>query len=241
MKRKLVTGAAAALLLVLAACEDNPVANFKSVKFVPSKSTANKEQLYNTNGGEYTGNGNVLIDIEKSGGGVERKEIGTVTGGKITFTLPDITGETYEWYNYQDELPKDVTASPAKAKYLGFSVCFIEDGSGLEYSLFKSGPEWDNSGTKNNDRMTYVNVDQNVSINGTFSDTHESYDDSSSIVIIQSWSKVSLKKGWNELYEQTTSIYNEAVKSTTTQSITSTSPKNGLNWVIDLKSPLTAN
>jgi len=187
--------------------------------------SAQNVQVYNKNGTPYTGSGKVImygISFEME------EEVGNITNGKLSFTLPDISasiankGDTFaDWfiYSYTDNLGflKSIpNVSPADAKNLasggfGVSLANNDEGELSYYSVSTDQAVW------------YIYSDKACTISGVYSTTEPSTHTRNRI---ETWS-CSFNKGWNTVYQ--TFSYNE--NTNTSISTVSTSPiGNATDW-----------
>ena len=163
------------------------------------------------------------------------KEIGKIENGKLTF---DLTGfqptnlENIGEYLNSDEsaitYSGQLTISNPNAKYVWCYLYFIENDSDY-YDLYLEGNSTTtvngDDKTRTYDREEYIYVDQDVTISGTRSAADGYYANT------RTFNNVTLKKGWNKLYNHRIQISDnvEPYSSTNTYS---TTPVNGLKWVL---------
>jgi hypothetical protein len=226
--KKIIAAGCGFVLLLLAACE-NPAGSDMPSGSNTGKGRISGEQLYLSGGVRYTGSGTVELWAETNGGGAERKTIGTVSEGTMAFTLPDLDGGNYRWHTVLNTPSQSVTVTPAEAQSVSSALVFIESGSNNDYSLLRRGNETYDGATYTGYEMGYVYVDRNVSLNGSEVETDDSQ--GSSYIITETYSKVSLKKGWNAVYIHTSST-SGASGGAITHTV-SASSKSGLKWIIE--------
>jgi hypothetical protein len=203
MKKTLLLGMPAFLLvfsLVLTACpignDDGKLSPLETSGLATIKIADVKDEVDNENGSPIyrnsTADGKVFF---------EDKEVGTMTNGKLTATIPvpasldelNVEEAGYLVGTYNDEDPKAVlSASDAKFATLDLSL-----GSGNTAKwLFRENIESDNKTYDRSKSIEYVYVDKDV----TISREQYTYDGVSYDEV-----KIALKKGWN-LIQNTTDV-----------------------------------
>ena len=227
MKQNLVIGWALIALLALAAC-NNPAADSPPSNN-PDKGKVSNQPLYDDDGNEYKGTGKVVLKIWQANGNEDTKNIGTVTNGKMSFTIPDISSGNYSLYDFSQVGGQGITVTPTSAKGLMGGLSFIEDSSNDEYSLSFIKTVTDTDTAYKYDSMSYYYVDRDVTIKGTSTSSYD--DDGDTYTSTETWSNVSLKKGWNAIY----STHSETYSNNSSTSTHSTTEIKDLKWKMYLR------
>jgi hypothetical protein len=203
------------------------------------KTSVQNANVYLENGALLSGiNADVFLELEGEGN-VEIK-IGSITNGKLSFTLPDdISNDAaYGWeqiaerYSYKvgETTPWDdivtknsVVVSQKDAKWLdsGF-YCTTHEGNG--YALSYSATE--EEGTEINGG--YIYLDKSTTLKGDWTMT---WSDQSDTWIYNQTFDCTFTAGWNILYWINTEETDENTTHTETQTVFTTPPAASMKWV----------
>lgn len=174
-------------------------------------------QLYQSNGiSEYTGSGTVKIGYYADDSYDDvYVEVGTVTDGKLSFTLPSPVPDAYLSPFDEVEMP-GVTISDPSAKSYSPNL-YLFNGSGREIgslSLEKT------DGTTTH-QVGYIYLDKACSLSGTSSYSRNGYTQHITV-------SISAHSGWNKLYQ-----YYTQSGTTITGTMKSGGEPSDMKWVIN--------
>jgi len=165
-------------------------------------------------------NEKVIMVVGGKGNYIYEQEVGNITNGKLSFTLPDLsaiiangeqldTGKLYRG-NYE--------ANPPDAKYLvdcieDWTLLYFKPDDGDKYMLFYG--DFDNVDTYEGIGL-YLYLDKPATVKGTFENQNDKE--------IFDWK---FTKGWNFVYLKVTEVNNMTTVRTT---YSSQSIKAGMKW-----------
>jgi hypothetical protein len=151
--------------------------------------TVTNEQVYQRSddgvvGGTYNGSGTVKMGYSVKKSDRVYVEIGKITGGRLSFTLPATASEQY-LYPILEDMPSGITVSPSDARLAIVDFYFFDD-SNREIGYLSFGETYHQVG--------YLYFDREVTMNGTGIGTNGDGSPFS-----QTWS-INARKGWNKAY-----------------------------------------
>ena len=207
-----------------------------------SFSVKNEQVYIRENNTLFTGSGKVYMGYFIEGSGqYEKVEIGTMTNGKLTFTVPsaaapekflqtvkvNVTNETSGTQSWTYTNKKgSITANPGNVKIAAGNIIFIDSTDQEEYHLYYIT---ENMSTSYG--MGYTYSDKNAAISGTmsFRETYQNsaHPEENEIRDVTISYNITLSKGWNIFYQ---------AQSPNSLSVSNTVPSGatGMKWVISV-------